>query len=49
MKKYSIPGIMNASQKKYFKQFDNEHFIKMSNEFLYNFLKDFFLSKSFVK
>lgn len=49
MKKYSIPGIMNASQKKYFKQFDNEDFIKMSNEFLYNFLKDFFLSKSYVK
>ena len=42
MKSYSIPGIMNYSQKMYFSKFDRSEFIALQEENIYNFLKGFF-------
>lgn len=41
MEENSIPGFINFSQKKYFKDFDNDDFIQMQDKFLFQFLSNF--------
>ena len=45
MKNNSIPGFINFSQKKYFKDFDNDDFMNMQDKYLFQFLSNFLSNK----
>ena len=49
MKEYSIPGIMNYSQLKYFKKFDDKEFKGLQEKLLFDFFKNFFSNQIYTR